>query len=55
LWDTSKQQGKVIKEQQKKVIDLEKLLVGQLDHIVEVTRLVEQVAILVLFPCLKES
>jgi len=32
----------------KRVIDLEKLVVGQLDHIAEVTRLVDQVLIAVL-------
>jgi len=43
LWDTSERQGKVIEEMDKRVVDLEKLLAGQLDHIAEVTHLVEQV------------
>jgi len=43
LWDTCERQGKVIEEQEKKVLDLEKLVAGQLDHITEVTRLVNQV------------
>jgi len=49
LWDASERQGKVIEEQEKKIVNLEKLLVGQLDHIMEVTRLVDQVVFLVLF------
>jgi len=48
LWDTSERQGKVIEEMDKRVIDLEKLVAGQLDHITEVTHLVEQVPIAVL-------
>lgn len=48
LWDTSEHQGKVIKELERKTLNLEKLVTGQLDHLVEVTRLVDQVAIVVL-------
>jgi len=43
LWDTCERQGKVIEELEKKVLDAEKLVAGQLDHITEVTRLVDQV------------
>ena len=55
LWDTSECQGKVIEEIDKRVIDLEKLVAGQLDHIAEVTRLVEQVPMCQLqsFSCLR--
>jgi len=45
LWDTCKRQGKVIKEQERKVLDLEKLLAGQMDHITKVTRLIDQVGV----------
>jgi len=35
----------VIEEQERRIVDQEKLVVGQLDHIAEVTCLVDQVMI----------
>jgi len=37
LWDTCERQGKVIEEQERKILDLERVLAGQMDYITEVT------------------
>ena len=44
LWDTSKRQSKAIEKLTDRVLDLEKVREAQMDHMVALTRLVEQVS-----------